>query len=157
VAAADREICIRPALAADAETLALLCAEHAAFEHIAYEAAGHAERLRQGLAAGRLQAWLAQGPGGVVGYAAVTVDFSTISARPYLHLDCLYLREAARSMGLGQRLLQAAASAGQLADCREMQWQTPAWNSGAIRFYERLGAQSVPKQRFFLGLPGADC
>lgn len=147
---------VRPAVADDAAALATLCAEHAAFERIAYEPMGHAERLRQGLAEGRVQIWLAQGQEALLGYAAVSVDFSTISARPYLHLDCLYLREAARSQGIGQRLMQAVEAAGLQAGCREMQWQTPAWNSGAIRFYERIGARALPKQRFFRALPAVN-
>jgi hypothetical protein len=31
-----------------------------------------------------------------------------------------------------------------------VQWQTPAWNEGAIRFYDRIGAVSKEKLRFFL-------
>lgn len=152
MAAAELGIYIRRALAEDAEALAALCAEHAAYEHIAYDPTGHAERLRQALAAERLQVWLALGQGDLLGYAAVTVDFATLSARPFLHLDCLYLRESARSRGIGERLLLAAEAAGRQAGCNEMQWQTPTWNSGAIRFYERLGAQALPKQRFFRAL-----
>lgn len=36
---------VRPACAADAPTLAHLCAAHAAYERLPYTAAGHAARL----------------------------------------------------------------------------------------------------------------
>ncbi|MGP3950192.1 hypothetical protein [Streptomyces sp. 7N604] len=32
----------------------------------------------------------------------------------------------------------------------EVQWQTPAWNEGAARFYERLGARAKEKLRYSL-------
>ena len=33
---------------------------------------------------------------------------------------------------------------------QEVQWQTPEWNDGAVRFYERRGAVAKAKQRFTL-------
>jgi RimJ/RimL family protein N-acetyltransferase len=33
--------------------------------------------------------------------------------------------------------------------CVNVQWQTPTWNEPAIRFYQRLGAKSKQKVRFF--------
>ena len=102
---------LRPALAADAEVLARLCAEHAAYEQIPHCADGHAERLAQGLKAGRLNAWLGFLHGRAVGYASATLDYATLAAQPFLHLDCLYLDPAARGLGLGRALLDAAAEA----------------------------------------------
>ena len=100
---------LRPALAADAEVLARLCAAHAAYEQIPHCADGHAERLAHGLEAGRLNAWLGFLHGRAVGYASATLDYATLAARPFLHLDCLYLDPAARGQGLGRALLDAAA------------------------------------------------
>lgn len=31
-----------------------------------------------------------------------------------------------------------------------VEWQTPDWNEGAIRFYDRLGATARPKLRYAL-------
>ena len=36
--------------------------------------------------------------------------------------------------------------------CANLQWQTPAWNEAAIRFYDRLGAGRLAKQRYTLPL-----
>ncbi|WP_324609629.1 hypothetical protein [Streptomyces sp. WM6386] len=69
--------------------------------------------------------------GAVVGYATCSAEVSTWDGSEYLHMDCLFLRHGHR--GLGQ-----------------VQWQTPAWNEGAIRFYGRIGATSKDKRRFFL-------
>lgn len=145
-------LAIHAATPLDAGLLAPLCAEHAAFERIAYRPDGHAERLRAALEQGRLQAWLALRDGEPVGYASATVDFSTLAGAAFLHLDCLYLRESARGQGLGRALLDAVAEHGRALGCSELQWQTPAWNRAAIGFYRRLGGQMRAKARFSLVL-----
>jgi hypothetical protein len=37
----------------------------------------------------------------------------------------------------------------------EVQWQTPAWNTAPIQFYDRLGATGKPKIRFSLPISPA--
>lgn len=141
---------LRPAQAADAETLAGLCAAHAAYEQIPHCADGHAERLAQALVAGRLSAWLGFLDGHAVGYASATLDYATLAARPFVHLDCLYLQPAARGLGLGRALLEAAVDHARALGCAQLQWQTPVWNEDAICFYDRLGATRLAKQRYTL-------
>ena len=34
--------------------------------------------------------------------------------------------------------------------CSHIQWQTPEFNKRAIKFYDRIGAQSKSKMRYFL-------
>lgn len=89
--------------------------------------------------------------GGVaVGYASVTLDWATLSARRFAHLDCLYLQPTARGQGGGQALMYAVQLFAQSQGCTNLQWQTPVWNQLAIRFYDRLGATGVTKQRYTL-------
>ena len=45
-------------------------------------------------------------------------------------------------------LMKAAARYAADHDLGWMEWQTPDWNTGAIRFYERLGAVAKSKFRF---------
>ena len=143
---------VRPACADDAAELARLCAAHAAYEHIPYDGDGHAARLAGALRAGRLRAWLGRVYGVAAGYASVTQDFSTLAGQPFLHLDCLYLEPAARGLGLGAELMAAVAQEARAQGCRQLQWQTPVWNADAIRFYDRLGATRLEKQRYTLVL-----
>ncbi|MCE3001856.1 MAG: GNAT family N-acetyltransferase [Xanthomonadaceae bacterium] len=138
--------------AGDAPALARLCAAHAAYERIPYAAEGHVARLADALTAGRLRAWLARLHGDVVGYASVTLDFSTLAGAPFLHLDCLYLEPDARGLGLGAELLAAAAAQARALGCAQLQWQTPTWNADAIRFYDRLGAARNEKHRYTLAV-----
>jgi GNAT superfamily N-acetyltransferase len=143
---------VRPAQAGDAGALAALCRAHAAFEELPYRAEGHASRLAHALEHGRLHAWVAERDGDIVGYASATLDFSTLSARTFVHLDCLYLDPQARNRALGSALMAAVAEFGRRQGCSDMQWQTPAWNEAALRFYDRSGARRLAKQRYTLPL-----
>lgn len=143
---------VRPARAADAPALAPLCAAHAAYERIPYAPEGHAQRLADALDAGRLRAWLGLLRGNAVGYASATLDFSTLTGAPFLHLDCLYLEPTARGLGLGGELLTAVAGCARALGCDQLQWQTPVWNADAIRFYDRLGAIRQEKYRYTMAL-----
>ena len=141
---------LRAAVPDDAPALAALCQAHAAYERIDYDPAGHADRLRIALDSRRLHAWLVEQGEQAMGYAAVTLDFATLSARPFLHLDCLYLDARARGQGWGEALMDAVQRFGRAQGCANLQWQTPSWNHGAIRFYDRLGALRLEKQRYTL-------
>jgi GNAT superfamily N-acetyltransferase len=140
---------IRRVSGADAPALAALVAEHAGYERS--EARPEVMRLSQALGAGRLTAWMAEAEGEPAGYAAVTEDFSTWRAEPFLHLDCLYVRERYRGRGLGAALFRQAERHARDRGIACLEWQTPSWNADAIRFYQRLGGSHVLKARFILG------
>lgn len=133
-------------------------------EHIAYEKSdlrpeGLAERLHPLLFGPDRQArlWIlvaADPAGQLVGYAACATEFAFWEARDYLHMDCLYLAEGARGHGLGTLLMSAVSDLARDLDLAEVQWQTPDWNEGAIRFYDRLGAGAKAKRRYSLPVPG---
>ncbi len=94
-----------------------------------------------------------EGNGDLLGYAALTFDWSVWRARRYAHLDCLFVAEAHRGGGIGSRLLAAARAAASVEGADRLEWQTPAWNEEARRFYLREGAASEAKLRFRVTLP----
>lgn len=143
---------VRRANGGDLGLLLPLCAEHAAFERLPCAATARGGALAAALDGThpRLHAWLALAETEAVGYASATLDFSTLDAAPFLHLDCLYVREGRRGEGIGLRLWQAACDFGMRTGCAAMQWQTPAWNEDAARFYRRLGAVEHAKRRYVL-------
>ncbi|WP_018349376.1 GNAT family N-acetyltransferase [Longispora albida] len=139
---------IRAARAGDLPELALICAEHAAYERAPAVPSDLAVRLGEALFGQRprLFCLIAAEGDRLIGYATYTVDYSTWAGREYTHLDCLFVREGQRGSGLGLRLLRAVAAGAH----DELQWQTPQWNDGAQRFYERLGARPSAKVRYTL-------
>jgi ribosomal protein S18 acetylase RimI-like enzyme len=104
------------------------------------------------VAGGRLAVFVARAEGEPVGYATVTTDVATWTAEPFAHLDCVYVAEGSRGAGVGGLLVAAVAEHARARGLTELQWQTPVWNDAAIRFYERLGAGRLPKERFTLPL-----
>ena len=60
------------------------------------------------------------------------------------------MAEGHRDGGVGKLLAHAVIELARERGSGELQWQTPAWNSGAIRFYSRLGARQQSKERFTL-------
>lgn len=149
----DHQQClIRPASPGDMEALVALCAEHAAYEGTFYDSRDKGEQLSAALfsPSPRLHAWVVEQQGRLVGYATATQEFSTWDAAVFVHMDCLYLREEVRGVGLGRLLMIEIAYLALTLGCVQVQWQTPAWNERAIRFYRRLGAEGKEKVRFCL-------
>ena len=145
---------VRRALPSDANALLSLVREHAAFERDTASCTVEALRTTLSGEPPRLLAWIAEQAGEPIGYAAATVDFSTWSGRPYLHLDCLFVGQDYRGAGIGAELLWAARAFASSQGITELQWQTPEWNEDARRFYVREGASAARKIRF--RLPVAD-
>ena len=144
---------IRRARSDDLAEVVVMCAEHALYERVAFDPLGKREALSNALARERLYLWVVTSSVDLLGYAAATLEFSTWRAAEYLHLDCLFLRESARRRGLGAQLFTAVADHARASGITEIQWQTPAWNVNARRFYRLLGAQETDKTRFHWRLP----
>ncbi|WP_328442004.1 GNAT family N-acetyltransferase [Streptomyces sp. NBC_00444] len=145
---------VRPAEPADLPRVAELAAQHAAYERAAPPVPDLAARLAGllfGTSAPRLRCLVAELPGGeLVGYATCAPEISTWEGSEYLHMDCLFLAPGHRGLGLGPLLMDAVVDEARQLGITEVQWQTPAWNEGAVRFYDRLGARAKEKLRYTL-------
>ncbi|MBK3629343.1 N-acetyltransferase family protein [Streptomyces asoensis] len=145
---------VRHAERSDLPRVAELAAQHAQYERAAPPVPDLAERLAVLLfdtPAPRLYCLVAEvSDGEVVGYATCSPELSTWECREYLLMDCLYLAPGNRGRGLGAQLVEAVTAQARSLGMAEVQWQTPAWNEGAIRFYARLGALGTDKRRFAL-------
>jgi len=105
--------------------------------------------------AGRLTILVAHDGEEAVGYASIATEVETWTASSFAHLDCLFISDGYRGAGIGRVLFGAVAAEARRQGLSELQWQTPHWNSGAIRFYEGLGATSKDKKRFSFALAGS--
>ena len=144
------EVGIRPVGPGELRALLALMADHAAFER--GQASAQAAQLSRALfqPPARLFVWVAGDGADLLGYAAASREFSAWQGGEYLHMDCLFVSAAARDRGLGARLAQAVIAFATAQGLAQVQWQTPAWNRDAVRFYERLGAVGTDKMRFSL-------
>lgn len=84
----------------------------------------------------------------LVGFSTVTTELSTWQASEFLSMDCLFIRAHARGKGLGKLFMTAVTEEASSRGITIVQWQTPNWNEGAIRFYDRLGVSRSTKQRY---------
>ncbi|MGW8887493.1 N-acetyltransferase family protein [Streptomyces sp. NPDC055749] len=163
---------VRHARVADLPDVARLAAEHARFEQAAPPPADLALRLESllfGNTPPRLRCFVAEvaevaeaaevadvaevaelHDAEIIGYASCAPELSTWDGAEYLHMDCLFLRDGHRGLGVGRMLMEAVRAEARLLGLGQIQWQTPPWNEDAIRFYERLGAEAKEKRRFFL-------
>jgi len=136
----------------DLPELVQLCALHAAYEKADYSAEGKQDRLHEALFGEKkvLNCWVVEINHQLAGYCSFTFDYSTWNAAYFLYMDCLFLTEECRGYGIGeaiiQKLQQVAKEKGNLI----IQWQTPAFNERAIKFYRRMGAREKEKVRFYL-------
>ncbi|MGW3173637.1 N-acetyltransferase family protein [Streptomyces sp. NPDC001153] len=150
---------VRHAGRADLPRVAELAAQHAAYERAAPpvpDLAGRLAGLLFDTPAPRLRCLVAETPDGeIVGYATCAPELSTWDGREYLHMDCLFLAPGHRGLGLGPLLVDAVVAEARRLGVPEVQWQTPAWNEGAVRFYDRLSARAKQKLRYSLPVGGA--
>jgi GNAT superfamily N-acetyltransferase len=141
---------VRPVEQPDIENLVSLCEEHARYERVHYEPSGKAAALERAIfeRPARLLVWVAEAHEHLIGYVAASNEFSTWSAREFLHMDCLFVRDEYRGNGVGAGLLATIVRFAREQGHAEVQWQTPHWNRDAKRFYLREGAIGEPKIRF---------
>jgi ribosomal protein S18 acetylase RimI-like enzyme len=145
---------IRRARPEDLPGLVTLCQEHAEFEQAEYSTHGKDEKLKNYLFGEQPACFclVVEMDGGVVGYATYSKEFSTWDAGFYIHMDCLFLRPHARSLGIGEQLVKMIVQEARELQCHIVQWQTPKFNTQAIKFYKRTGAIEKEKMRFYLAV-----
>lgn len=137
----------------DLPALIELCRDHAIYEKASYEPANQAQNLAAHIFSDtpRLFCQVAVDKNGrLAGYCTWSLEYSTWKAASFIHMDCLYLQPYARNKKLGVLLMQKMVQHARELHIDEIQWQTPESNEHAIRFYNRIGASSKIKARFFL-------
>ena len=76
--------------------------------------------------------------GRVLGFTLFHHNYSTWEGRRGIHIEELYVREAARGTGLGRKLLASVASIAAARGCPRVDLDVLQWNP-ARQFYERVG------------------
>ena len=75
----------------------------------------------------------------IAGMSLFYPRYSTWQGRCY-YLEDLYVKPNFRNHGVGLALLKATAEEARIAGAGRLDWQVLDWNTDAVRFYERLGA-----------------
>jgi len=140
---------IRPATIDDAEVLAGLILELAEYDQLAQEVGVNAEAIaRDGFGPRpKFRALIAELDGQVAGYALFFEFYSTFQGRTGLFLDDIFVRPPFRKKGVGQALLAHVARIAWDESYFCMRWEVLNWNTPAIDFYKRLGAEFLDEWR----------
>lgn len=136
---------VRPVAEADIASLLRLVEALADYEKLPPPDAAARDRLRSDLLSQppRLEAFVAELDGEVVGYAAHFMTYSTFLAKPTLYLEDLFVHPSARGKGAGSAMFEACARRAVERGCGRFEWQVLAWNTPAMAFYERKGARKL--------------
>jgi GNAT superfamily N-acetyltransferase len=143
---------IRFIVESDLSELVELCEAHALYEKVFYDKKGKTTQLRKGLfrESPKLFCLVAESESGIVGYATYMKQYSTWDANEYIYMDCLFIETNFRGLALGEQFVRRIQEEAKKLNCSLIQWQTPDFNTRAIKFYHRIGASSKSKKRFFL-------
>lgn len=135
---------VRPACASDARQLLVLMRELARFEgYIGQFCVSEDDLLERGLRGGaspQFTALLAEtDKQELLAYALVYTVPYTYDLRPNLVLKELYVRDNARSLGVGQALMAAVITLAKQLSCARLKWDVLPGNTRAQAFYRSLG------------------
>ena len=75
----------------------------------------------------------------IVGMALIYFRFSTWVGKT-VHLEDLVVKDKMRGKGVGEALYRKVMEYAKNQNVRRVNWVVLGWNEGAIRFYERSGA-----------------
>ena len=134
---------IRPGEPPDVPVIAELIRGLARFEKLEHEVVMTEEKLTDSLFGERpyAETLIAEDGDTPVGFALFFHNYSTFLAQPGIYLEDLFVLPEARGLGVGRALLERLAQIAVDRGCGRLEWAVLDWNTDAIRFYERLGAQ----------------
>ena len=134
-------VSIRPAIAGDVPLLVTLIHEFAAFERLPVTVT-EASLLRDGFGERpRFRVLMAEWDGRPAGYAFFFDYYSTFEGRAGLFLEDVYVRELYRGKKIGNALMARVAAIAREENCFGVRWQVLDWNTPAIDFYRKIGAE----------------
>ena len=145
------EAAIRPARPDDAATIVTLIRELAVYERepLTSVKVGAADLLRDGFGdRPRFELLLATLDGTVEGFALFFPSYSTWEGRAGIHVEDLFVREAARGYGLGRRLMAEIARLAVARGLPRIDLSVLAWNP-ARQFYEKLAMEELAAWRIY--------
>mgnify|MGYP001051270752 CR=1 FL=1 len=147
-----KEPIIRFANKSDIKEIVRLCALHADYEKSEYNSENKEQNLIQYLFSENPSSFclVAELDNNIIGYSSYMKQFSTWDTDFYIYMDCLFLTEESRGYGIGEKMMNVIKLEAKKLNCSLIQWQTPNFNTRAIKFYNRIGGISKTKERYFL-------
>ena len=136
------EIRIRHATPLDVPIILTFIRELAEYEKLAHAVVATDDDLHVALFGDRpvIEAVIAAKDDEPVGYALFFPTFSTFLGKPGMYLEDVYVRPAARGLGIGRKLLEHLARITVQRGWGRLEWSVLDWNEPSINFYKKMGA-----------------
>lgn len=140
---------LRQASVEDVDLILELIQDLASFEKLSHQVEATREQLLATLFGNKpaAEVVLAFERERAVGLAIFFHNFSSFLGKPGVHLEDLYVRPEFRGRGHGQALLKHLAALALERGCGRFEWTVLDWNTSAIEFYRRQGADVLPDWR----------
>lgn len=148
------EVELRPAVEADVPEIHRMVFEMADYSGGLYESVGktldrNSIRLteddlrRDGFGPERrFECLIAEAGGATVGFALFYPNYSTYEGRAGLYLEDIFVRESARGLGVGRKIMRHLAAIAMERGCRRLDFSVMPMNP-ARGFYEALGCRQL--------------
>jgi GNAT superfamily N-acetyltransferase len=142
---------IRPATKADVSMIGTLIRELAEYEKEPDSAIATDAQLFDAHFGPRpiAESLIGEVDGKAQGFALFFHNFSTWTGRRGVHLEDLFVRPAARGVGLGKALFVEVARVAQARGCARLEWAVLDWNTPAIEFYKKMSAKAMEEWTTF--------
>jgi len=140
---------IRAAQPDDAVVLFDLVRALAEYERRSEEVVGSSDALRDHLFGSTpcVEALVAVCDGRTVGFALFFSTYSTFLTARGIHLEDIFVLPDFRGRGVGKALLGKVADLAVSRGAGRLEWTVLDWNTSAIEFYRRRGAEVLPDWR----------
>ncbi|MDR3295058.1 MAG: GNAT family N-acetyltransferase [Clostridiales Family XIII bacterium] len=135
---------IREAAIADCPLILEFIRALARYEDMAGQVAATEETLRESLFRKKqAEAIIGEEDGVPAAFALFFHNFSTFLGKANLYLEDLYVKEAYRGRGYGERMLRRLGTIAAERDCGRLDWWCLDWNENSIAFYKKMGAVAM--------------
>lgn len=137
----ENKIKISPVQEEDMPALYALYQEFAAYEKLEDYFSASLEELTKLMFTDKLLHILkAETEGEMAGFAAYYYQLVSFPAKKVLYLEDIFVKEAYRGKGIGNRFLTELENIARENDCLKMTWKCLTWNQSSRSFYEHIGA-----------------
>lgn len=123
----------------DMDSLLLLIKELALYEKAPEQVVNTSSKLLADWKAGWFNFLVAKSAGEIIGISLFYKRYSTWNGACF-YLEDLYVKPEHRGGGVGIALLKETASIAKIAGAGRLDWQVIDWNTPAVDFYKKLGA-----------------
>jgi len=146
-----QDIDIRTVTAGDIPALLELLREFAEYEELLAYLEVDRERLNTALFSqgATAEGLIAFADGQAIGYAFFFPSFGSFRGQRGFYLEDIYVKESYRGKGVGEKMLRELARLAASRGYERIDFVVLDWNTSAIGFYKKLGAEMDQSERRF--------